>query len=82
MLTDYDVCIGCRYCQVACPYGVNYFQWDDPAVPDDELNEDMVYDQRDRRVSSRGPRGVMEKCIFDPARQDGQMGGDGRHDRL
>ncbi|MEY7848642.1 4Fe-4S ferredoxin N-terminal domain-containing protein [Natrarchaeobius sp. A-rgal3] len=76
VLTDYDVCIGCRYCQVACPYGVNYFQWDDPAVPDDELNEDMVTDQRDRRVSSRGPRGVMEKCIFDPARQDGQMGED------
>ncbi|RQG92398.1 4Fe-4S ferredoxin N-terminal domain-containing protein [Natrarchaeobius chitinivorans] len=74
VLTDYDVCIGCRYCQVACPYGVNYFQWDDPEVPDEDLDEDMVYDQRDRRVSSRGPRGVMEKCIFDPARQDGQMG--------
>jgi len=27
VLTDYEVCIGCRYCQVACPYGVNYFQW-------------------------------------------------------
>ncbi|RQG91607.1 4Fe-4S dicluster domain-containing protein [Natrarchaeobius halalkaliphilus] len=76
VLTDYDVCIGCRYCQVACPYGVNYFQWDDPEVPDEELNEDMIYDDRDRWVSSRGPRGVMEKCIFDPARQDGQMGED------
>ncbi len=74
VLTDYDVCIGCRYCQVACPYGVNYFQWEEPDVPRDELDDDMVFDKRGRQVSSRGPRGVMEKCIFDPARQDGNMG--------
>ena len=33
VLTDYEICIGCRYCQVACPYGVNYFQWGEPDVP-------------------------------------------------
>ena len=32
VLTNYETCIGCRYCQVACPYGVNYFQWGDPDV--------------------------------------------------
>lgn len=37
VLTDYETCIGCRYCQVACPYGVNYFQWGEPDVPYDEL---------------------------------------------
>lgn len=28
--TDWERCIGCRYCQVACPYSVNYFNWKDP----------------------------------------------------
>jgi molybdopterin-containing oxidoreductase family iron-sulfur binding subunit len=37
VLTNYEVCIGCRYCQVACPYGVNYFQWGEPDVPYEDL---------------------------------------------
>jgi molybdopterin-containing oxidoreductase family iron-sulfur binding subunit len=28
--TDWERCIGCRYCEVACPYGVNYFNWKNP----------------------------------------------------
>ncbi len=25
---DSDLCIGCRYCQVACPYNIPKFEWD------------------------------------------------------
>ncbi|ELZ13763.1 4Fe-4S ferredoxin [Halovivax asiaticus JCM 14624] len=81
VLTDYDVCIGCRYCQVACPYGVNYFQWDEPDVSQDaiaeqhsEMTGDHIHDYRDRPVDSRSPRGVMSKCTFCPSRQDGYAG--------
>ncbi|QLG47646.1 4Fe-4S ferredoxin N-terminal domain-containing protein [Natrinema halophilum] len=81
VLTDYDVCIGCRYCQVACPYGVNYFQWDEPDTDYSEIEggEDMTlaeYDhgQNERWVDARAPRGAMSKCVMCPSRQDGAMG--------
>ncbi len=28
--TDYEKCEGIRYCVAACPYGVNYFNWQEP----------------------------------------------------
>jgi molybdopterin-containing oxidoreductase family iron-sulfur binding subunit len=28
--TDYETCIGTRYCHAACPYGANYFNWKEP----------------------------------------------------
>ncbi|MBI2868696.1 MAG: 4Fe-4S dicluster domain-containing protein [Chloroflexi bacterium] len=68
VLTDYNICIGCRYCMVACPYGVNYFQWDEP----DKQNyyHAKLTDYRDRWVIGNPPKGVMGKCTFCPDRQD------------
>jgi molybdopterin-containing oxidoreductase family iron-sulfur binding subunit len=68
VLTDYDQCIGCRYCQVACPYGVNFFGWGEPAESDS-----FEYPREDKNgntVAGNPPGGVMGKCTFCVHRQD------------
>ncbi len=56
---DYNWCIGCRYCEAACPYWARRFNFAEPQIPKDRLNPDMAY------LSNR-PRskGVVEKCHF------------------
>jgi molybdopterin-containing oxidoreductase family iron-sulfur binding subunit len=56
---DYDWCIGCRYCEAACPYWARRFNFAKPEIPEGELNPDMAY------LSNRPrPKGVMEKCTY------------------
>ena len=56
---DYDWCIGCRYCEAACPYFARRFNWTKPEVPAERLNPNMSYlGNRPRK------QGVMEKCHF------------------
>ena len=56
---DYDWCIGCRYCEAACPYWARRFNFTKPSIPKDRLNPDMAYlGNRPRNM------GVMEKCHF------------------
>jgi Fe-S-cluster-containing dehydrogenase component len=69
VLTDYDVCIGCRYCEVACPYGVNVFQWADPRMNGGDASGGKR-DARGIAVTGEPPRGVMGKCTFCPTKQD------------
>lgn len=56
---DYDWCIGCRYCEAACPYWARRFNFTKPEIPAERLNGDMAY------LSNRPrPKGVVEKCHF------------------
>ncbi len=59
VVIDYDWCIGCRYCQAACPYEARHFNFKEPSLNPTKLNTQQSY------LSNR-PRskGVMEKCTF------------------
>jgi len=59
VVVDYDWCIGCRYCQAACPYYGRRFNWGKPEVPKDEVNRKQHYLGNRLR-----PKGKMEKCTF------------------
>jgi Fe-S-cluster-containing dehydrogenase component len=61
---DYQRCIGCRYCMVACPYGARVFNWEER----DDVNP-QVPTWGTPEVNRR-PRGVAEKCTFCSHRLD------------
>lgn len=59
VVIDYDWCIGCRYCEAACPYWARRFNFAEPQLPPGTLNPAVSY------LSNRPrPKGVMEKCTF------------------
>ena len=59
VVVDYDWCIGCRYCQAACPYFGRRFNWGQGEVPKEEITQKQHYLGNRRR-----PKGKMEKCTF------------------
>lgn len=61
---DYDRCIGCRYCEVACPYDVRRFNWE-KSTADNPYQPTWGTSEIERRA-----RGVVEKCTFCQHRVD------------
>ncbi len=59
VVVDYNWCIGCRYCEAACPYWARRFNFSEPRIPDHEVNPETHY--LGNRPRSKG---VMEKCTF------------------
>jgi Fe-S-cluster-containing dehydrogenase component len=59
VMMDYDKCIGCRYCEAACPYGARVFNWTDR-----DTSENLYAPEWGSPEVQRRPRGVVEKCTF------------------
>jgi molybdopterin-containing oxidoreductase family iron-sulfur binding subunit len=69
VVIDYDACIGCRYCEMACPYGARYFDFGEYYNPPEfrqEYEVTPIPEYRENRVRENGasPIGNVRKCTF------------------
>ena len=70
VLVDYESCIGCRYCMIACPYNVRQFNWQKPDGIDGvdyQYSYGYPFEVRDDGklvYTPHRPEGVVEKCTF------------------
>jgi len=62
VVVDQSVCIGCRMCMAACPYGVRTFNWKaGPPVPASEASNDPLF-QKPQRL---GTVGKCDSCVHE-----------------
>lgn len=64
---NYQRCIGCRFCTVACPYGVRYFNWHRPQWEGslaEAHNPDRIVGAGVREGPAVRDVGMVEKCTF------------------
>jgi Fe-S-cluster-containing dehydrogenase component len=64
---NYDRCIGCRFCTLACPYGVRYFNWSEPTWEGDMAeyrNPDRVVGEGVLEGPAVRSKGLIEKCTY------------------
>ena len=61
---DPDRCIGCRYCQVACPYNIPKFQWDTgvPLIVKCELCNHIIHDPDTGTLREGALPGCCQAC--------------------
>lgn len=68
VVVDYDICIGCRYCIAACPYGARSFDYGhfyNEGNPSDwEKQPSPEYGENRSRVGKDSPIGTVRKCTF------------------
>ena len=67
VIMDYERCIGCRYCEVACPFDARKFNWEARSEENEYVPTWGVPEV------PRRPRGVVEKCTFCVQRIDNGM---------
>ncbi|MBI5948565.1 MAG: 4Fe-4S dicluster domain-containing protein [Chloroflexi bacterium] len=82
VVVDYERCIGCRYCIVACPYQARYFDFgeDYAATEENTPYAEMPspeYRQFRTRQADESPIGNVRKCTFCLHLQDAE----GKYDK-